>query len=82
MPDNDKLREIREQIDSLDEQIQRLINERAACAQQVASIKLETDPQDTTFYRPEREAVVLRLSLIHISEPTRPPSTSRMPSSA
>ena len=25
---------------------------------------------------------VLKLSLIHISEPTRPPSTSRMPSSA
>jgi chorismate mutase/prephenate dehydratase len=60
MPDNDKLSEIREQIDSLDEQIQRLINERAACAQKVARIKLEADPQDTTFYRPEREAVVLR----------------------
>ena len=27
-------------------------------------------------------AFVLSLSLIHISEPTRPPSTSRMPSSA
>ena len=60
MSDNDKLSEIREKIDALDEEIQRLINERAACAQEVAHIKLETDPQDTTFYRPEREAMVLR----------------------
>ena len=29
-----------------------------------------------------KAAYVFRLSLIHISEPTRPPSTSRMPSSA
>ena len=29
-----------------------------------------------------REKGVVHLSLIHISEPTRPPSTSRMPSSA
>ena len=28
------------------------------------------------------KAILLILSLIHISEPTRPPSTSRMPSSA
>ena len=32
-------------------------------------------------YRAQEEGDVL-LSLIHISEPTRPPSTSRMPSSA
>ena len=30
----------------------------------------------------ELSALLLQLSLIHISEPTRPPSTSRMPSSA
>lgn len=60
MSDNDKLNDIRNQIDALDNQIQLLINERAACAQEVARIKLETDPDDTTFYRPEREATVLR----------------------
>ncbi|MEJ2321016.1 MAG: prephenate dehydratase [Gammaproteobacteria bacterium] len=60
MSDNDKLSEIRDRIDALDRQIQTLINERAACAQEVAHIKLEADPDDTTFYRPEREAMVLR----------------------
>ena len=34
------------------------------------------------FDRPNIRYTVLDLSLIHISEPTRPPSTSRMPSSA
>ena len=33
-------------------------------------------------YDQDHESVVVELSLIHISEPTRPPSTSRMPSSA
>ena len=60
MSDNDKLSEIRNKIDELDREIQDLINERAACAQEVARIKLEADPDDTCFYRPEREAKVLR----------------------
>lgn len=60
MSDSEELSSIREQIDSLDQQIQELINRRAACAQEVARIKLAVDPQDTCFYRPEREAEVLR----------------------
>ncbi|QYZ67506.1 MAG: prephenate dehydratase [Gammaproteobacteria bacterium (ex Lamellibrachia satsuma)] len=59
MSDNDKLEAIRERIDSLDQQIQQLINARAAAAQEVADIKLAADP-DAQFYRPEREAEVLR----------------------
>jgi len=57
--DGDKLRTIRERIDALDAQLQDLINERASLAQEVARIKLGEDP-DTHFYRPEREAEILR----------------------
>src|SRR3569832_584962 len=54
----DKLKAIRARIDGLDEQIQALISERARCAQEVAALKNSGDA--TSFYRPEREAEVLR----------------------
>ncbi|MBK1692832.1 prephenate dehydratase [Ectothiorhodospira mobilis] len=57
--DDDALEAIRERIDDLDQRIMQLISERAACAQEVARIKREADPA-ATFYRPEREAQVLR----------------------
>jgi chorismate mutase/prephenate dehydratase len=60
MSDSEQLNDIRDEIDSLDQQIQLLINQRAACAQEVARIKQAADPEDTCFYRPEREAEVLR----------------------
>lgn len=50
---------LRQRIDSLDEQIMKLVSERARCAQAVAEVKLAEDPQ-AVFYRPEREAQVLR----------------------
>ncbi|NOY67806.1 MAG: prephenate dehydratase [Gammaproteobacteria bacterium] len=53
------LSDIRKQIDSLDEQIQKLINERAQCAQVVAEIK-QASGEKVNFYRPEREADILR----------------------
>src|SRR5688572_12765480 len=52
------LEKIRIKIDELDEKIQQLINERAACAQQIARIKQSTG-EDTAYYRPEREAKIL-----------------------
>jgi len=55
-----QLADIRERIDNIDLQIQDLLNERAKAAQEVASIKLASDP-DAVFYRPEREAQVLRM---------------------
>ena len=58
--DVDALKHLREQIDTLDQRIIKLISERAACAQQVAHVKMETDGDDAVFYRPEREAQVLR----------------------
>ncbi len=55
------LGKIRDQIDAIDAQIQVLLNERARCAQQVAEIKLTANPGlEPVFYRPEREAQVLR----------------------
>ncbi len=57
------LDELRKKIDELDSEIERLISERADCAQQVAHVKQEalkgTD-EEPVYYRPEREAQVLR----------------------
>ena len=55
----EKLGQLRIQIDSLDQKILDLISERARCAQEVARVKTEADPS-AVFYRPEREAQVLR----------------------
>ena len=54
----DKLSELRMRIDALDEQIQTLINERAACAQAVADVKQADGAEH--YYRPEREVAILR----------------------
>jgi len=54
-----KLEELRGRIDALDEQIQTLINARAECARDVAAVKVG-EGENTQFYRPEREAVILR----------------------
>ena len=59
MNDQPPLQSLRERIDSLDQQIQDLLNERARCAQLVAQAKIEQGER-TDFYRPEREAEVLR----------------------
>ena len=55
---NDSLKNLRLQIDDLDQKIQLLISERADLAAQVALVKKESNTQ-SAFYRPEREAEVL-----------------------
>ncbi len=62
MSDQEKeLRVLRDQIDAIDKQIHTLLNNRARCAQQVAEVKEKHQgAQDAVFYRPEREAQVLR----------------------
>lgn len=55
-----QLLEIRNQIDTIDRTIQDLITQRAVCAQKVADIKTQGGTVDAVFYRPEREAQVLR----------------------
>ena len=53
------LAELRVEIDALDKQVQQLIGERAQLASDVAEVKKSTD-DNSVFYRPEREAQVLR----------------------
>lgn len=61
MDEAKELGKLRDQIDSIDKQIQVLINERAACAQRVAEVKqAAANGQSVQYYRPEREAQVLR----------------------
>jgi chorismate mutase/prephenate dehydratase len=50
---------VRARIDAVDERIQRLLNERAQLARRVAAAKSGASGA-TAFYRPEREAQVLR----------------------
>ncbi|MCW8932246.1 MAG: prephenate dehydratase [Gammaproteobacteria bacterium] len=59
---SEDLKKIRDEIDSLDQKIQELLNQRASCAQKVADAKLSElkKGESVTFYRPEREAAVLR----------------------
>lgn len=55
------LKVLRDQIDSVDQQIHQLLNQRAQCAQRVAEVKQQYQgASDAVFYRPEREAQVLR----------------------
>lgn len=55
-----QLTKIRDEIDKIDCQIQDLISQRALCAQKVANIKTKGGNNEVVFYRPEREAQVLR----------------------
>jgi chorismate mutase/prephenate dehydratase len=64
------LEKVRGQIDSIDEQIQALINDRARLAQLVGISKTR-DGRTVDFYRPEREAQVLRMALERNTGPLR-----------
>ncbi len=59
MNEETQLTGIRARIDIIDEQIQKLISERAVCAEEVARVKRAAGAV-VDFYRPEREAEVLR----------------------
>ena len=60
MTEKEALLAVRDQIDETDLQIQNLLNKRTALAEEVAGIKIASGEQLTDFYRPEREAMVLR----------------------
>ena len=51
------LEDLRQRIDDIDEQLVRLLNERAACALEIGQIKKALG---MAMYQPEREAHVLR----------------------
>ena len=58
---DDQLNEVRVRIDAIDVELQRLLNERAACALKVGEIKqADPDTENPVFYRPEREAQILK----------------------
>ena len=59
MNEAESLLALRGRIDALDQQIQTLISERARCAQEVGVLK-QAAGATGNFYRPEREAQVLR----------------------
>jgi chorismate mutase / prephenate dehydratase len=56
--DSAELEQLRQRIDGIDAEILRLLNERARCAVDVATVKRRQG--ETSFYRPEREAGILR----------------------
>lgn len=61
MNEEKELSQLRDQIDGLDQKIQQLVNDRANCAKQVAEVKQKySQGEKIQFYRPEREAQVLR----------------------
>jgi chorismate mutase / prephenate dehydratase len=53
-----ELDQLRQRIDQIDSELLDLLNQRARCAEQVAAVKRNQD--DSSFYRPEREAGILR----------------------
>src|SRR5450755_2574636 len=71
------LGKIRERIDSIDARIQELLNERARFAQLVG-ISKTTSGKAVDFYRPEREAEVLRLALKRNRGPLRDEEIARL----
>ena len=52
---SEKLKQCREQINHIDDELLKLVNQRAALAQQIGHLK-----EDGVVLRPEREAEVLR----------------------
>ncbi len=59
MTDVIPLSELRNQIDAIDQHILQLINQRASLAEEVARTKM-AEGENNCFYRPDREALVLR----------------------
>jgi chorismate mutase/prephenate dehydratase len=77
LPDTTRLEGVRARIDAVDEQIHRLISERARLAQQVG-ISKSRDGHTVDFYRPEREAQVLRRALQRNRGPLRDEEVVRL----
>ncbi|HEY4366054.1 MAG TPA: prephenate dehydratase [Steroidobacteraceae bacterium] len=65
------LKVFRDRIDTIDAKIQALMNERAQCAKQVGASKQAQGLQTADFYRPEREAQVLRNAVARNQGPLR-----------
>src|SRR5262245_55793990 len=69
---------IRDRIDDIDRSIHDLLNERARCAQQVGHSKRSEGIHTADFYKPEREAQVLRQALERNKGPLRNEEIARL----
>ncbi|ARN75038.1 prephenate dehydratase [Oceanicoccus sagamiensis] len=86
MSENKDLDQLRQEIDTIDTQIHQLLNQRAECAERVAETKLrefgaengEGDLSRVMFYRPEREAQVLRKVIDRNSGPLEGKTVARI----
>jgi chorismate mutase/prephenate dehydratase len=76
-PDPVDLADVRRRIDAVDEKIHALINDRARLAQRVGISKTR-DGRTVDFYKPEREAQVLRLALERNTGPLRDEEVLRL----
>jgi len=72
------LLEIRQRIDSLDIKIFELLTERAKCAEAVGEVKRAGGETDINFYRPEREAQILRRMIAINEGPLRDEQVTRI----
>jgi chorismate mutase/prephenate dehydratase len=72
-----RLDEIRQRIDAVDQRLQELLSERARLAQEVG-ISKHRDGHTVDFYRPEREAQVLRAALARNQGPLRDEEVLRL----
>ncbi len=71
------LEKLRQQIDGVDYKLLELISERASLAKQVAKVKAETC-EGQNFYRPDREATVLKRVLEHNQGPLSDDEMARL----
>ncbi|HKU14143.1 MAG TPA: prephenate dehydratase [Steroidobacteraceae bacterium] len=69
---------IRERIDDIDRRIHDLLNERARIAQEVGTSKRSAGLSTADFYKPEREAQVLRQALARNKGPLRNEEIARL----
>ena len=69
---------IRDRIDDIDRRIHDLLNERAQFAQQVGNSKRSEGLSTADFYKPEREAQVLRQALERNKGPLRNEEIARL----
>ncbi|HKC15513.1 MAG TPA: prephenate dehydratase [Steroidobacteraceae bacterium] len=76
-PARPPLAQIRAEINAVDAQLQELLNRRALLAQQVG-ISKHADGHTVDFYRPEREAQVLRAALERNAGPLRNEEVARL----
>ncbi len=73
-----KLEILRKKIDEIDYRIHDLLNERAKYALEIAKVKMDNDGNSVEFYRPEREAQILKQITTHNKGPLAPTAVANI----